>query len=252
MELFRKIDLRVIFSFIFIALFSISSNDANADHRPVSSIGVQLSPGYTEQYSFKVDGQVIGTQTAVLVRTDNGQQTWTFNLTLTSRVAGETHTFQQSGSFVVDNAAHAISYDTIAVSDGISQSEKVVVGNRGATADFDPEIPGINHVAPILGDPYLLVNNLVTPLSLATRALHSSKTPLFLVPAFSVDALRQVVITFRPKQSSNPDAKWCEVYDGTLYVPGSPDSTFEYWLSRRTGQIVRCFNRELKLDITRN
>jgi len=212
----------------------------------------QLVPGYSEQYTFRVAGAPIGGQSATLSRIDNGQQTWVFTLDLSMPVDGQQRTFKQSGTFVVGSDGHAISFNSVSITNGVSQSEKVVFGARGATADFDPAIPGANHTFMTFGQPFLQVTNLVTPLSIATRAYHVSAIGGFLIPAFSATYLKQVAMTFKPKTNPNWAGRHFNVFDGTLSVPGQPDTTFEYWLSSSNGEIIRAINKSEKLEIVRN
>jgi|GEM_PF-1810969 hypothetical protein len=210
----------------------------------------QLVPGYNEQYTFKVDGVTVGTQSAVLSKITNGRQTWIFTLNLVGSVNGQPCTFKQSGAFVVDSDGHAVSFDSISLTNGVSRAEKVIFGAKGVTADFDPVIPGIYHTFPTFGLPSLLVDDLVTPLSLASRAAHAKGTDGgFLIPVFSANFLRQAAIVFKPKVVPDWTSKHISIYDGTLEAPGHPDSTFEYWLSNNTGEIVRVYNRAERMEI---
>jgi len=236
-------------SVMLFTVFNSSVGQASAD-TPVQNPS-PLAAGYTEQYSFKINGKSIGTQSATLVKVANGVQTWTFSLDLLLPINTQSVSLKQSGTFVLGSDAQPVSLDTVALVNGASQSEKITFGAAGAVAVLEPPDPAIASPIPVVGSPYLLVNNLMTLISLATRANYGKQMSGYTIPVFGANSLRQATISLQPSTDQQTEGSPFRVFDATISSPGLPSSTSQYWLSSSTGALERCSDKSQGLEVTR-
>jgi hypothetical protein len=251
MEHTAKIFITTSMAALLIAALAASPQHAVAADPPAQGAAGALAQGYTERWTFNIAGKSIGTQSAILTKIDNGLQTWAFRINLVVPANGQSVTLKQTGRFVVDSSGHPVSLDTTAVTNGVSQGEKITFGNGSATVDLDPPIAAVAHSFPVPDHPYLLINNLMTLVSLATRATHASASAEYVLPTFSANALRPADIKLTPVGPAPGSAKPCHVFDATITATGLPSSVNEYWLSDTTGELVRCIDKNQSLVIVR-
>jgi len=230
---------------LLLAVIAIASLAAHGDAPSTSAAKSSLAPGYTETYSFKMDGKSIGTQTATLTKVEGGQQTWTFSFNLLAPLNGRTLTLKQTGIFALDDDARPVSLDTVITTmDGSPQREKVTFGQGTATVDLDPPIAAIAHTFPVPGHPYLMINNVITLLSIETRAAHPSTPAAFEMPSFNANSLQPIDLTLKPDGVAQVDGQPCHKY---IVMPIAN----ELALSDSTGDILSVTDSAQKLEIVK-
>jgi hypothetical protein len=244
---------------IFVAVFGAALSAllgvrAMADVSSTTATSADLVPGYTETYTFSTAGKSFGTQSATLTKVENNQETWSFTIDLMVPTSG-TPTIpllKQTGTYTVDSDFRPINLDTTAVTGGASQGEKLSFADGNVTCDFDPSIAAVAHSFPVGGHPYLVVNNLISLLSLVTRANRNIGATGLVVNGFSGNALRPLQIMFHPMPSPVQQDKAYSVYQMMLTVPGLPQVTNIVWLSNRTGEIVRLIDNSQNLLVVKD
>jgi hypothetical protein len=218
-----------------------SAPKASADPAP-------LAAGYSEQYTFRINGKSIGTQSATLVSVNNGRQMWKFGINLLIPINGTRKiSLKQDGTLELDKDAFPLSLTTNALVNGSPQTESLVFGANGVTTKLSPAIPSLANPIPLDGHPYLFIDNLITLISLETRANFAKQSAKYVLPEFSSSILRPLSLTLQPaadQQAAGADSK---VFDATV-----SGNTTEYWLSNTTGAVIRMQDKAQNLEITRN
>jgi hypothetical protein len=153
---------------------------------------------------------------------------------------------------VVDSTGHPVSADTTAVTNGVSQGEKITFDSGNATVDLDPPSADVAHLFPLPDHPYLLIRNLMTLVSLATRATHASASAEYVLPAFSATAFTPTYIKLTPVGPAPSGAERCHVFEATVTAAGQPSAVGEYWLSDTTGELVRCVDKAQDVVIVKD
>jgi hypothetical protein len=232
------------------AQYGLLPANAHADDQQTAAAAT-LTAGYSEKYSFKINGKSIGEQSATLVKVDNGVQTWKFDINLQVPINTQTYSLKQTGTYVLASDYSPLSLDTVAVANGATQSEKLIFSDTGVNVTLDPVQPEIASSIPVLGRPHLLVNNLVSLVSLATRATFAKQVGAYSFSVFSGTVLRQVFVSLKPSADQQAVNSPFRVFDATMSAPGLPDTINQYYLSSTTGELLRCTDRAQGLEITK-
>jgi len=221
---------------------------SNRSATPLSS----LATGYSEHYTFRTGNKSIGTQSATLTSTSNGLQTWSFNIDLLIPTASKSITLKQTGTFVIDSTAHPVRFDTTSVVNGAKQGEKITFNNGTAKIVLDPAVPSIASSFPVSGHPYLLVNNLLTLMSLITRVNHNGAKGSLDAPTFSVNVLRPVDLNIKPLTATVINGIPSHVCKATFSGTGIPSTTNEFTLADSTGELLRLTDKSQNLVVVKD
>jgi hypothetical protein len=134
----------------------------------------------------------------------------------------------------------------------MSQKEKLTFGANGISTEMDPPIPAIANLIPVTGRPYLNISNLITLISLQTRANFAKQADGYVLPQFSGNALRQISFTVKPSTDQQVTGTGYKVFDGTLSGPGIGNVVNQYWLSTTTGEVIRLIDKGQNLEISKD
>jgi hypothetical protein len=215
------------------------------------SSATDLIQGYSETYVFKIGGKSIGEQSATLTKTENGLQTWTFSLNLAIPHNGQMISLIQSGTFVLDSEERAVSLDTTALVNGATQKEILNFADGEVNDSLDPPVAAIKNTFPLTGHPYLVIDNVITLISLAARANHAHLAQSPTMQAFSANAFLPLMMSFAPTVGAASTDGTSKPYVLTLTGQSIPTVTQDIMLSHATGEIVRLDDPSQGLEIVK-
>lgn len=157
--------------------------------------------GDTEKWSFAMDGKSVGAMDAACtaVRAGSGKQQlfdWKYNLKLALPVQGQQVNLTMNGTFTVNDSGHPTAVTLNADVNG--QAQKLTGSFGGGKAKITAQAGGqtMNRDAAISGKEFLSINNVMTLMSIATRALNIQPGKTVKAPLFAVEMMRSLDITF--------------------------------------------------------
>lgn len=204
--------------------------------------------GYSEQYTFRINGKVIGKQTAELISLDGDSQRWRYQLDLKVPGGGKTITLLENGIFAVTASGQPLSYETSASLDGQSQKEALTFRTGNVSVILDPPQAAVPGKIAIAGTPFLIANNNLTAWSIISRANRPKTTGVTTWQMFSANALQPVVATLSAMGAETVKIGGqdvaCHVY--SVFPIGN-----RFWIADVTGELVKDADPSQKLEIVK-
>ncbi len=156
--------------------------------------------GDAEKWAFSMNGKPVGTMEATCsaVRAEANRQLfdWKYSLKLSLPVQGQQVNLAMSGTFTVTGSGAPTAVTLNADVNGQAQKLSGTFGGGKAKMSIQAGGQFMSPDAAITGKEFLSINNVMTLMSIATRALNVQSGKTVKAPFFAVEMMRSLDITF--------------------------------------------------------
>jgi hypothetical protein len=223
-------------------------NTAGAAPKPLA-----FKVGDAEQWAFTMDGKSIGTMNATCTSVrQQGPSTladWRYAVKLDMAIQGQTLKMSLNGTFTVNELAFPIRAFLDATVNGQSQRVTVTFSGGKARMTLSAGTTSANREAAITGREYLSLNNVITLMSLATRALRPEPGKSVKAPFFAVEIQKALDITLAARPKTDTISVAGKKVECVVCDVSPIQATFH--VSVQTGELMRYAMEAQKLVIER-
>jgi len=210
--------------------------------------------GESEKWAFAAAGKPIGTMDATCTSVRKGAASgplcdWRFGLKLDLNVQGRAVKLAMKGTFTLNSKGRPTVAAINATVNGQAQKATITFAGRKAAIASIAGGQAVRKGAPITGQEYLSINNVMTLLSLATRTLGVQPGQTVKAPFFAVEMMGSLdfTLTAKPKtETVTVGGKKVECVVCDVSPIGA-----RIHLSKATGEMVRYAMESQGLVITR-
>jgi hypothetical protein len=135
---------------------------------------------------------------------------------------------------------------------GSSRNESLLFGPNGVMTAINPAITSLPNPIPVTGHPYLWIDDIITLVSLETRANFAKQSAKYVLPEFSGGSFQPLSLTLQPSADRKISGADSKVFDATISGPGISGSVLQFWLSNTTGAVIRIHDKVQNLEIARD
>jgi hypothetical protein len=221
----------------------------NTAPNPLPRSPLNVAQGEKERYVFRMDGKGIGEQTAECARADATGSAWKFAIRLNVAGQGAPVKVSMEGTFSLNERAGPTALSLDADVNGAKQKVSYTFQPTRVLVTMNIGGREIRRESARDGAEFLQMNNLLTPLSLATRVLRIAPGQKVATSFFAAGAQQKLDMTFAalPKTETikiggrEVDCVVCDV---------SPIAN-RFYLARDTGELMRVTVEAQKIVIER-